>query len=316
METNFTFTCTRNLDIGCFTFFMYFAFAASFLIICESVLVTVIIWRTRNLHTNTDIAVASLSSTDILVCASYITYGVVGINLFRVSDSVNRIIISFVLGTSFGSTFLSVTHAGYVACDRYIHIAHPFYYMKKMTKERNFKVLLAIWVAGLVYAIIPVFAFRDSKYHHQSILLNPPLEYASVFHGVYAGNLVIAFTCYFKIASIAFLHKKAAIVRRSQTVVDNNEIVLALNRKAAFQSVKFFAVSFGVFLICTSPMFFVTLINYFHNVPKFLHVTLASLILVNSLMNSLIYSFMRKAFRKALRHAVTYITQRCHRSTE
>ncbi|CAG5119129.1 unnamed protein product [Candidula unifasciata] len=303
------------VEISVYSVITCFVLAVSCVIICESVLVIVIICRTTNLHTNTDIIVASLCANDILLCMAYIVHALMSTVVFRTDQLINKSVTSLVLGIAFGTTFTSFMHMGFVSVDRFIFISHPFYYIKNMTRERNFKVLLALWITGLVYMIIPVFVYTDSKYHQQLILTNPPFEYTCVVYITFIINTFIASTCYFKIARVAFHHNKASNVRRLHSTNGNGEIALSLNRQAAMKSVKFFAVTFGLHLALSSPMLIVSAINFVIEVPNYVFVLKSFVYLVNSLMNCLIYAFMRKAFLKTLRSTIADGLKCCFRRT-
>jgi uncharacterized membrane protein len=64
------------------------------------------------------------------------------------------------LGTSF-----ALHQMGIISVDRYIYIAHPFYYMKHVTKRLVFRIIACLWCVGIVYGLVPLIAYRDSSYH-------------------------------------------------------------------------------------------------------------------------------------------------------
>lgn len=319
MTANTTFDLTANTTFDCnLQIFqnirtVYFLFPVCFIVVCESALVISTVWRTHALHTNTDIIVASLSVTDILMCLSFISRGMLGLPFPAPTESFRKIINNFILGDSAGAVLCFIVHLDIVAIDRYIHIAHPFYYIRRMTKRRILKVLATIWTLSLLYTVLPIVVYTDDKYHKICIAIYPPVEYFSLLVTAYVISIVTVFICYFKIAFVAFHHKKTSNLRRGQHEDIQVTTVLKQNRRAAMRSIKFFAVVFGVFSLCTLPPVLVSGLSLIDVVPPSACIPTQHLLLIHSLTNCPIYFFMSKEFSKALKMTFVDMKQRCCR---
>lgn len=299
MASNTSLTCNSLFSLGIPV--RHFSVGLCFVIMFESLLVIATIWRTIHLHKNTDIIVASLSATDIFLCIAYVSQW--GMLFFseRISQSQQRFLHCFIIGDSYSSVWIGISHLGFLAIDRYIYIGHPFYYIKNMTTGRVFKVLLAIWATGLVVAIIPLLVYTREKYNHICMLFNPPLEYLCVLFVGYIMNVIIVFTSYMKIACLAFKRQTNLNygVRRHQRELP--ERVFLRSRNAAMKSARFFAVMFGVFLPLTLTSLLIPVIDVFYNIPAYLYAACPLCFLLNSFTNCLIYAFMRKEFAPAVK---------------
>lgn len=246
MQVNTTAGCDFELLKG--FQFECLVFVYSIIVSVESILVVVIICRTKALHTNSDIIVGCLSLTDILLCASYTAHGVKSLAGSTLSKSQKNYLVSFLCGACYGGVLISITHLGFAAIDRYVQIAYPFYYIKHMTKRRLFKKLLAIWLIGGMYTLTPLFLYFYRQNSETCILLHPPLAYFFILFTGYLANIMIVFISYLKIARLAFQHKKSANIRRMQIEDRTSTVIFSQNRKGAIKSVNFFIVMFGAFL--------------------------------------------------------------------
>lgn len=206
--------------------------------VCQSALVIFLIWKTTVLHTNVNILVASSTVNGIIISMVYD----VALILYSYANSTLR---GMMFCIAIGTILISVTHFGIIAIDRYIYIAHPFYYMKHMTRKLIFKIHLAVWIIGLLYMAFPMLAYKDDKYFNNCFTLK--LKYYCAGSAGYLANIIIVFFCYLRIAFLAFQHKLAANARRQQFDDHENVLVIKNTCKAAFRSVKFFVIMFGIF---------------------------------------------------------------------
>ncbi|CAG5135773.1 unnamed protein product [Candidula unifasciata] len=218
-----------------------------------NVLIIVTIIRSKALHTNTNIFIASVALLDCFMAMTDFTQGLVYSTELRLNRNNMNVVDAVLLGTGTSAVTLSYTHMAILAVDRYINIAHPFYYISNVTKRRVIVVLFIVWLSGLVYCIIPGIYYRDNKYHRHCITSNPPSEYFIINASFNLVDYVIIFICYFRISYLAFRHKKAANVRRKHTENPENVFKIRNNRTAAAKSVKFFICLFGAFFVLTFP---------------------------------------------------------------
>lgn len=295
--SNETATCTIQLYTR--SSFAYFNVALNVFLICECFVVIFIIWWTKKLHGNTNILVASLALNDLMAAVFYIFMWIITIHI-RPSALLELKLANIVIyGLCTGITNQSMIHMAAIAVDRYIHIVHPFYYMKTVTKNHIYIALAVVWINGIAVVIIPTVVFYKNM-EDTCIILHQPAAYFSVGAAVCAIAIVVVCFCYSKIACIAFKHKKAANVRRTQTCEVMPDIRLRDNRKAAMRSVRFVALMFGVFTVCIMPPVVTTGMSYLIPVPENIYVGFSFLIPIHSVIGFLIYATMNRDFLSAL----------------
>lgn len=272
------------------------------------------ILRTKRLHTNTNIFFLSIALFDTFMAICDFSQGIIystslKYNIHATNDSDT---VFFAIG--FGSITLSCTHMAIVAIDRYVNIAHPFYYILNITKRRIIVVVFMVWLFWIVYCSVPLIFFRDDRYHINCISSHPPVVYFIVNVSLNLTDYFIISICYFKIANLAFKHKKATIARRLQTENMDNTINLRNNRIAAMRSVKFFVSLFGTFFAFTFPQIIATglaLLSY--NVPENTIFGICILYDIHSVMNFLLYYNFNKDFADGLKTLLIDMTSCCRR---
>lgn len=291
----------------------YIALPLNFLIICENILIVATVRRTPALHNNQNIFMVSLALADVLLCLSYMTNTCVHIWWRRSAQLKTNIIDSFVFGTTYSSVALTGLHMGIIAVDRYIYIAHPFCYIQKLTKRRIFQILLCAWVAGIIHIIIPITVYTDDKYHIKCINEHPPVEYFCVFSTLLIVNFVVVVVCYFRIAIVAFRHKKNAATRRLRTAEIGSDAIFRDNRAAVMKSVRFFVTVCGVYFFCCIPPLSVIMMNYFIKVPRFVNMIAAYVYPLHSPLNFIINCSMNHHFLAGIKRACTDLITCCCR---
>lgn len=293
------------------TYIMYVTGFLTAITIFGCVVVIVIIWSTEKLHGNTNVFIASLAASDILISVFFTFNRAATVPHLESSLLKSNIVNCIVLGGCSGAINLSMMHMGIFAIDRYIKITYPFTYIKHVTKRPIVVTLCCIWILGLLNMLVPVVFYRDKQFHIRCILLHQPIEFYWLGAGIYLFNLVIAFICYFSISIVAFKHKKAANNRRINTVETTGEIILKRNLAAALKSVKFFVVVFGVFLLCTFAPIITTGVAFYQHISENVYLGLFFLLSIHSVLNFIIYGSMNNAFYQALKDKTSNIIKRC-----
>jgi hypothetical protein len=217
----------------------------------------------------------------------------------------------FVFGACYSSVLLTTVHMGLFALDRYFQIVHPFFYRNFATKRRAIVTLTSVWISGIIYTIIPLILYSYDEFIGKCTILNPPLVYYSLGVGVYLVVLIIVFLCYFKIALVAFNHKKAANARRLQTSEAAVGIPLRNNRLVALRSVKFFVLMFGVYFVCSFPPVVSTGISEVYNMPPVGQTMFIFLMPLHSIVNFFIYVTFSNDFSRVLRLKISALRQKC-----
>lgn len=284
--SNETAACGIQFYMG----FTYFMVAIDIFIICECFVVIFIIWRTKKLHGNTNIFVASLAAND-LVSAGFYMCDWIAITHFRPSAVLSSIM--YVLCSA--TTTQSMIHMAVIAVDRYIHIVHPFYYMKHMTTNHVYIILICMWIIGLAVTVIPQAIFYKNMVF-KCVFLHQQAIYISVGAAVYVATIALVCFCYCNIARVAFKHKKAAIARRSQPCGLAIDFQLRNNFHAAMRSVRFVALMFGVFTVCSLPPFVTTVMGLLITIPENIYVGFFFFVPIHSVISFLVYANMNRDF--------------------
>ncbi|CAG5136207.1 unnamed protein product [Candidula unifasciata] len=310
---NGTATCATVTNSG--TIIVYVTVAIGCVSICESLVVIFVTWFTKSSQGNTNIYILSLAVNDILLVAAYLCnqLSVVSPGFFNLMKS--QILTSLHFGLTSGTAFASVEHMAVIAVDRYIQIAHPFYYMKAMTKTRTYIIALSLWIPCLICIIITPTVYYGDQYRTQCSLSVQATVYWYVGVTAYFIIVVMVFLCYFKIAHVAFKHKQSAISRKLRGSVSQADIETKENVTAAVRSVKFFALMFGVFFICTSPPYFGGIISLRFVIPEFISLWVFSLVPLSSIVNFVIYAFMNKEFTASMKNIILTMKRRCCEAT-
>ncbi|CAG5121083.1 unnamed protein product [Candidula unifasciata] len=296
--SNETHACVIHSNFGMYIVFI--TLIISSLSIIECMVVIFVTWFTVTLHSNTNILVASLAVNDLLLAIAFMGNQVSVVPGFLLPSVKSKLFMSLIYGVSSGSTKLSIMHMMVIAVDRYIQIAHPFYYMKAMTKKKIYVILICLWITCLIFIIIPVTIFYNDKYYRECIILHQPLAYSVVGVAMYFISLIMIFFCYFKIAHVAFKHKQSAISRRLGCNLAQSETEQRENMKAALRSVKYLALMFGVFFVATCPPFLLTSLGYRYSFSENVYLGLFSLVPIHSVINFLIYGYMNQEFQTSL----------------
>ena len=108
------------------------------MLLCENILLITVIARTRSLHTNTNILVASLAVTDVLVgvhvCVMGLSEQPEGLRSWlRLSTTGIRMIDSFLTGLNYSLATVSIGHLAALALDRYLYVLWPLHYHIRVT---------------------------------------------------------------------------------------------------------------------------------------------------------------------------------------
>lgn len=308
MGDNFTYACFGD-SINSFWF--YFTVFFNVFVVGKSVLVIIMTFRALEPQKNISIVFASMTVNDLVLFTVVLCYQVANIANYTVHILMSNRMTSFMFGDFYGTIMLSIMHMMLLALDRYIYIAHPFYYIKYATRRRFYIILVGVWIIGLLFIIGPILVYTDDKYHQQCIFYHPPIVYLSFLMSMYLAILMVVFTCYFKIAYLAYARKKAANMRRMNTRDDEECAMFSVNRNSAFRSLKFLIIMFGMFTLCTFPLCLITSISHFYNVTDDVVRSIFYLQPFQSIVNIVVYIKINRALYRMLSSNCFNIAKLC-----
>ncbi|CAG5119124.1 unnamed protein product [Candidula unifasciata] len=308
MATNGSFTCAMRVFFGFRTLYLTIPFVA--IAVCKNVLIVFTAKRTNFIETRTKILVISMVFTEVILSVSYVCFGESDNLLTTLGITKPEYFESFLLGAWYSSVVLYLAHSGIIALERYINIAHPFYYQSVMINRSIYFIILCLWTFGLSYMIVPLLVYTKVHYHKSCILLHPPLEYYCIGAFVYVISCVAVMVSNFKVAFLAFRMRKASLARRIPSSRVGSNVAFRENFLAAVRSVKFFSAMFGMYFICTSPSVLCAGLNIVFPVPTPVYVFSIYLIPFNSILTFTLLFFMNNKFSQAVMRTFSDIKAR------
>ncbi|XP_047227477.1 trace amine-associated receptor 13c-like [Girardinichthys multiradiatus] len=274
----------------------------SLLTVFLNVLVIISICHFKKLHSPTNILLLSLAFSDCMV-GFLISFQIVLIDgCWYLGDIMCGVyfILDYVITTaSIGTMVL-------ISIDRYVAICYPLYYPSKITEERAKMCVSLFWMCSIFYHCV---LLRDNLQHpgRYNSCSGECLVFLDHIGGVF--DLLSSFIC--PVTVIIILYVRVFIVVVSQARAMQSHVaaisVQGSVRVAAKKSEMKAAISLGavvvVFLICTCPYFFVTLIAEDAAVSASSVAFL--LFYFNSTLNPLIYALFYPWFRKSVKLILT-----------
>ncbi|GFR63275.1 alpha-1A adrenergic receptor-like [Elysia marginata] len=207
------------------------AFFTGVFLICENLLLVCVIGRTRALHTNTNILVASLAFTDIMIGTQCFMMGLTGYvgelkSWLRRRPFQLRIFHSFITSANYSLVIISMTHLAVLSVDRYLFVLWPFRYPFRITERRVFITAVGIWILGLSYMSLKIVVYLNPKYHANCLVVDAPFAYAD------GPLLCVYFMCLVVlIASISGLSRLALAHTRKREMLEGKKVKSSCDRR-------------------------------------------------------------------------------------
>lgn len=196
-------------------------------------LTIITISRTKTLHMNANMFIVSTALIYEFMALAWTSHACLQFSWLPVYH--RRIPDTILFAVSYATVLVSCIHMAIIATDCYIHIVHPFYSIKNMTKGCIRKLLLCAWILWLIYLLIPPTVYIHEKYHQKCIILQPPLEYFLCAATMILLCYIMVFVCYFKIVKVAFIHKTVRNARRLCNINSETALRIKNNRNAAMR---------------------------------------------------------------------------------
>ena len=268
-------------------------------------LVLWVIVRRRQLHTTTNVFIASLAASDMLV-------GLVGIPCVLVTSFLlPRILYGCLMVNCTILMFFQVSINGLltVSVERFVAIRWPFYYARYMTVRVAVAVSALNWLVGCIIGLIPLFGWNlgwndagvcnfvlviDFRYH--------------VYMGCFVfmvGPLLIMLAIYVYIFSVV-RRANRQIASIQVAIVSTETIRTSILRKELKAAAKF-GIVIGAFAIAWVPLEVMNAISLW-----FGHTCLTCIYLgvwlshLNSAINPFIYAYGNSHMRIALKNTILF----------
>ncbi|KAK3729641.1 hypothetical protein RRG08_015664 [Elysia crispata] len=279
----------------------------------------------------------SLAVADVFVGATTLATIVCYVRMLPETGVVYQplLVLTFLFTLNYSVALLSMFHLSLIALDRYIFIAHPFVYERRVTKRSAKIAVTCCWLLTFLNATIsnmPKIVKGDFATCDFRQKLDPGFCSFVTFYFI-AGT--ISSLAYLRIYQVVSYQKRAissthnptalritAMPQTNNADTDNNrcsglkvETKFYISR-STLKTIKFFVLVFGLFVVSTFPVIAVSILSFFFPIPN--NVALGATLMQNS--NSAI-NFMalvvrdklfRKEFIKMLKAMCKHIQSYCH----
>lgn len=277
----------------------------SFLIISINILVLVLFTRRRPLRSKTNLLLASLSVSDLMM-------GLLGIPMSTACNALvgYRTFSGMCISAAAVYRFIAVStifHILAITAEKYVSVIYPFKHTSMVTKKRIFALIISVWTFSLFVALIQLawqkfddFTSRDPTKIRLGLIY----------------NLIGIFVCFlFPLVLMLFFYAKMFNVIRLQTkkIIKLNKIqkfrgnvrgkpAMAAKKRA----ITIFALMLGIFTCCWSTWYIGLLQDYlsenvFYAISGDWLMVFDFLRFSTSLINPVLYTFLKKDFRAELR---------------
>ncbi|GFO22335.1 serotonin receptor [Plakobranchus ocellatus] len=188
-------------------------------LVFENLLLIYVICRTRSLHSITNILVASMGLTDVLVGVQCCMMGLINLpnglrSWLDLTPSDLRIFDSVMISLNIGLVSISILHVTVLAVDRYLYILWPFDYTRRVTRLRVLLTASGIWILGLSFVLSLTIQFQNEEYGTICIIAQTPVAYTHCpFLILYFLCLMMVFASTFGITKIALNHRRRGKMR-------------------------------------------------------------------------------------------------------
>ncbi|GFO20859.1 beta-4c adrenergic receptor [Plakobranchus ocellatus] len=182
--------------------------------LCENLLLIIVIGRTKSLHSHTNILVASLAISDVLVGVEMCVMGLYVLprglrSWLGLNQAHTRVIDTILTGINFSLVAVSMSHFAVLAVDRYLYVLWPLHYSLRVTQRRIVAVAAVLWIFGLIYMVLPVVLYTAPRYHVTCFLFNSPVEYGEgPLLIVYLLCICVVLASTIGLAKIALKHRR------------------------------------------------------------------------------------------------------------
>ena len=249
------------------------------LIIVLNILVMIAVKTKPQLRTKSNIALACLSTTDLIVGLVAQPLHITATSIFLIGEHMFCPIIDISTTTTFICIFASLHHLVLMSAERYVAIKHPYAYEAVVTEVRIFLASCLAWAAAIIFSVETLF----------------PTAVVAV-----SESLLIIFPIYFNVSVYKEVCRNKKQIATNQVSLEAKEKLL--KKKKAFYTT---VIVLLVLLLCYIPsnISLVILVSFKERISSTKRVTAVYVIsllpVLNSMFNPLIYAFRMRHFRVA-----------------
>ncbi|XP_030285227.1 trace amine-associated receptor 4-like [Sparus aurata] len=275
-------------------------YSISLLTAALNLLVIISISHFRQLHTPTNILLLSLAVSDFLVGSLLMP---VEILLTETCWMLGDLMCALYFLLPVIIVAASVGNMVLISVDRYVAICDPLHYTVKATQRLAIICILLCWTCSVVYSIFLLFDNLKQPGRYNSCNGDCMVNITGVV------DLVVSFII--PITAIIVLYMRVFVVAVSQARTMRSQIaIVSLKtgqvKKSELKAARTLGILVGVFVICYSPYYCVSLVGHEILVGSKTEIFMMFLMYINSCLNPVIYALLYPWFKKTIRLIVTF----------
>ena len=242
-----------------------------------NILVMVAVKTTRQLRTKSNVALACLSTTDLIVGLVVQPLHITAASFLLRGERIFCTITNISRTTSISCILASLHKLVLMSAERYIAIKHPFRHETQVTEVRIIMASTLAWAAAIIFSTVGL---------SNSVIL------------IVCETLLILLPVYFNVTVYKEVRRNEKQIAANQVSLEDKEKLLN-KRKALYTTV----IVLLVILLCYIPVniCLIILLSFKKRIPPNITVNTSFLLdllpVLNSLFNPLIYAFRIRYFR-------------------
>ena len=256
----------------------------------------------KNLRSNTTLLISSMALTDIRLG---IVYVIINLYIFLLVDPPSRLVCHIIVDSQFAVALTSLLHLLALNCERYIHIAFPFFYTRCFTKNVTWILITSIYFIIVVSVIIVHFFMLPQLLLSPWCTAVPISKTKAVFIPIIWFGLPLIFIASICGAIYRIVSKHLEVISEQQRGViesEGNRREPTKTNKKAIQTIATIIISFGFtwspYKIALAVAPFLQEESHEHVILYVIPVTLL-LQMLNSALNPLIYGLLYPRYRQS-----------------
>lgn len=273
----------------------------SILIVAINLLVLVLFVKRRPLRTKTNLLLASLSVSDLMM-------GLLGIPMNIACNALvgYKSFSGLCITSAAVYRFIAVStifHILIITGERYVSVIYPFRYMLFVTKRRIVILISSVWFFSLFVALIQL-AWQE--FDHFTSRNPTKLRWGLIYNifGIVVCLLVpLILMLFFYVRMFKVIHRQAKQIRKLNNIQEcrGSGKHLVAERRA----ITIFALMLGIFTCCWSTWYIALVQSYlsrdvFNAIPSVWLMVFDFLRFSTSLINPVLYTFLKRDFRREL----------------
>ena len=255
----------------------------------------------RDLRSNTTLLISSMAVSDLAVGVFYIT---TTWHVSHIAAVPSRTACKVIFLAEDAVCMTSLLHLLALNCERYIHIAYPFFYSSRFTKRVTWKIITGIYsIIAVTMAGTYLWLLEDIDITNQCTA-SPTNKYMAIIIPLIWFGLPLALISVICAAIYKIVNNHLRVILEQRVVTDGNKQEPVKTNKRTIQTIAAVLLAFG---LTNSPHRIALSLLPFLGVKSSQEMTLyvlpvtKLLLMVNSAVNPVIYGLLYPRYKQAYR---------------